>query len=138
MTAVAESISLFGLFILGCFFGPADKAEFRVGIIEETGYVGTLIVRRTEDGFDLFSSDNGELRKGATVSRDAENEAVLIWEGDGHKERLDTAPLTARLKPLEDDRPQTLSLVGDKIKVSKSGGVIFVDQEGERKTLVIH
>jgi len=139
MSPIAEVLSLFAYLMLGCFSGPADKPEFRIDLIEETGYVDTIIVKRTKAGFDLYDSVDGSLKKMATVGWAADSRTVMIYQDEsGRAERVDASPLADPLRELSDDRPQAAVVQGVKLRLAKSGEVVVLDRVGKRKTLVVH
>ena len=84
MQAVAKIVTEAFLMIVAALAAPEKLTEFRIDMIDNNGYMGTLVVKRVDNGFTFYAEENKELVKFMTVkvSKDNPQEYNVVALGD--------------------------------------------------------
>lgn len=111
---------MLAVMILCALLGPADAERFALDVYDaKSGRVETLDVKRTSTGFELSSGP----RRAVVIEALGEGKYSVRPGG----EEANTLDLSASLASLANKAPvQTLELEGEKVRVSRSPGLIFV------------
>lgn len=142
MEAVIRVVTEFFMMVLCVTSAPVDQQEIRIDLINDRGYVDTMIVRREEVGFTVHDEMNGKLVKFVTIVPKDGAENVFICTD--HKGRSETVDLAQGIKGLDLSKLRTAPRLrldttdGETIAIDRSGKVRFIKPDGQKQTYVVH
>jgi hypothetical protein len=142
MEAVAKVVTELFMIVLSVVAIPAGTKESRLDIIQHSGQVETLVVRRTEAGFSLLEQQGEKLAEKGTIRfAEGKKDVYLLKLGDVPEQTFD---LPASLKDFSLDglrkaaRFDLKAKDGVVIHVYRSGGAIYLTPERSRTTYACH
>ncbi len=141
MQMVAKVVTEAFLMVLSVLAAPQSLNDFRIDAIGRDGYMGTMIVKRTDDGFTLYSEENKELVQFMTVkvSKDDPNEFNIVAFGD-KKETVNFNKSIQQfsLDKLRKENQLTMDIIdGSKIKMNRSGSIVYLTYSQTNRTSVV-
>jgi len=149
MEAVKLVSELF-MMVLCIFAGPFDqkdaqkkgRKEIKIDLVGNRGYMDTLIVKRTEDGFTAYDEMNGKLAEIATIQPvKGKKHVYLCKDAKGKSETVDLAKSIVDFESLNlrKAKRKILRLKDDsKIRFNRSGNVIYLTPSEQKRTYVVH
>jgi ATP-dependent Clp protease adapter protein ClpS len=142
MTAVAKIVSELFMLVLSVIAAPSDLKEFQVDLIQHSGRVETMIVRRTDVGFSLLEQQGDRLiEKGSIRPVAGKPSAFTLTLGDVPEQTYDFAAGIQGFTVEGLQKAQTLDLkAGDGvvIHVHRSGTAVYLTPERGRMTYACH
>ena len=142
MTPVVKVVSDFFMMVLSILAVPSDMNEFRLDLIQHSGQVETLLVRRTDAGFSLFEQRGEQLVERGTIRPADEKKDVYSLKLDNAPEQKFDFSASLKDFSLEGLRKATrLDLKaadGTAIYVRRSGGAVYLTPENGRTTYACH
>jgi hypothetical protein len=142
MQEIAKILSEMFMMVLSILAAPEDLKEFRLDLIQHSGRVETIVVRRTDAGFNLHQEREGKLVESGTLRPlTGKKDAYVLKLGDAPEQAFE---LGASLKDftLEGLRKATkLDLQasdGGVVHVARSGGAVYLTPEKGRSTYACH
>ena len=142
MTPVAKIVTDLFMMVLSVLAAPADMKEFRLDVVQHSGEVETVIVKRTESGFTLFQQQGEKLvEAGTIVAAKGKQNVYVLKLGDVPEQTFD---LAASVKDFSLDglrKATTLDLKandGVAIRLRRSGGAVYLTPERSRVTYACH
>ena len=141
MQAIAKIVTEAFLMVLAALATPDTLKEFRIDAIDENGYMDTMIVHRTDDGFILYDEMNNELKEFMTikVSKDNPQEYNVVAFGDKKETvNFDKSIKQFSLEKLRKENQLTLEIIdGTKIKINRSGSMVYLTQSQQKRTYAV-
>ena len=141
MQAVAKVVTEAFLMVLSVLAAPNTLTDFRIDAIDENGYLDTIIVRRVDDGFILYDEMNNELKEFMTIKVSKENPQEYNVVAFGNKKEtinFDKSIKQFSLEKLRKENQLTLEITdGTKIKVNRSGGMVYLTYNKEKRTYAV-
>lgn len=141
MQAVAKIVTEAFLMIVAALAAPEKLTEFRIDMIDNNGYMGTLVVKRVDNGFTFYAEENKELVKFMTVkvSKDNLQEYNVVALGDKKETvNFDKSINQFSLDKLRKENQLTLDIIdGTKLKLNRSGSNIYLTYSKSGRTYVV-
>ena len=142
MQAVVTVVSEIFMVVLCIFTAPAEQKEILIDVVTERGYSDTLIVRRTDDGFDVYDEMAGKLVKGASLRGTDRSRYIYVWTSkDGKSEVIDLGKAVVEFEKMHLAKAKATNLPlkgGGAIRFNRSGSVIYLTPPGEKRTYIVH
>ncbi len=143
MYAIAKVATELFMMVLCIWTQPLDQNETRIDIVGNEGYVDTLIVRHSEIGFDVYDEMNGKLVKYATIRPElAGSKSIFICtDSKGREERIALPDSIPGFHSINFRKAQVLNLKtkdGTKIRLNRSGSIVYLTLGGMNRTYVVH
>ncbi|MBE3095977.1 MAG: hypothetical protein IMZ44_02460 [Planctomycetes bacterium] len=143
MTPVARIVSDLFMMVLSILAVPSDVKEFRLDLIQHSGQVETVLVRRSDAGFTWYDEQKGEqLVERGTIRPAADKKDVYLLKLDNAPEQTFDFPASLKDFSLEGLRKATrLDLKatdGVVIYVRRSGGAVYLTPQNSRTTYACH
>jgi len=130
------------MMVLCILSAPADQRVIRVDVVGREGYIDTLIVRRSDEGFTVYDDMNGTLVKFAAIQPQEGSEGVFVCTDlKGNRETVDLSDAVpglnvSQLRTESKVRLKTKAQVS--IKIDRSGSVGFLKAESMNNMYVVH
>lgn len=142
MEAVARVFTEGVLMVLSVLAGP-QSPRFLIDAIGPNGYMDTMIVRRTDSGFELYDEMNGELRKYMTITASGQKPhvyTVVTHRGDVQEtvEPNAVMPDFDLAKWRRSRRLELEAVDGSRIRLNRSGRMVYLTPQGRGRTFAIH
>ncbi len=142
MEMVAKIVTEAFLMVLAVLSAPDVLTEFRIDAVSANGYMDTMIVRRINDGYELYDEMNNDLIKYMTikVSKEKPGEYIVITHKGDKTESINPGKSIQKfnIKKLRTSVRQTLVATDDsRIKLNRSGCLAYLTS-GQKMTFVIH
>ena len=142
MTPVAEIVSDLFMIVLSILAAPSDMKEFRLDLIQHSGQVETVLVKRTDTGFSWYEQKGEQLVERGTIRPAAGKKDVYLLKLDNAPEQTLDFPASLKDFSLEGLRKATrLDLKatdGVVIRVRRSGGAVYLTPQNGRATYACH
>ena len=142
MTPVVKVVSDLFMMVLSILAAPSDMKEFRLDLIQHSGQVETVLVRRTDAGFSLFEQRGEQLVERGTIRPAADKKDVYLLKLDNAPEQTFDFPASLKDFSLEGLRKATrLDLKATDrvvIYVRRSGGAVYLTPKNGRTTYACH
>jgi len=142
MQAIAKIVSELFMLVLSVVAAPSDLKEFRLDVIQHSGRVETMIVRRTDTGFALLEQQGDKVVERGTISPVVGKPAIYSLKfGDVPEQTFDFAAGIKGFTVEGLQKSQTLDLkAGDGvvIHVHRSGSAVYLTPEKGRMTYACH
>ena len=139
MQAIAKIVSELFMLVLSVVAAPSDLKEFRLDVIQHSGRVETMIVRRTDAGFVLL---NDQAVEKGTIRLVAGKPATYSLQlGEAPEQTFDFAAGIQGFSAAGLLKAQTLDLKasdGVVIHVQRSGSAVYLTPERARTTYACH
>lgn len=142
LAPVVEVVGELFMLVLSVIAAPSDLKEFRLDVVQHSGRVETLIVRRTDAGFTLLERQGGKDVETGTIRPVAGRPATYALRlGNGPEQTFDFA---ASIRDFSVDallKAQTLDLrAGDGavIHLCRSGNAVYLTPAKGRATYACH
>ncbi len=141
MQAIAKVVTEAFLMVLAALSAPDTLKEFRMDAIGNDGYMGSMIVKRVDDGFTIYAEENNELVEFMTVKVSKENplEYNVVAFGD-KKETINftKAIKDFSLEKLRKEKQLTLEISDDtKLKLNRSGSMVYLTHSQQKRTYAV-
>jgi hypothetical protein len=142
MQAIAKVVTEAFLMVMAALSTPDTLKEFRIDAIGNDGYMGTMLVKRVDDGFTMYAEENNELKEFMTVkaSKDNPQEYNIVALGD-KKETVNFVKSIKQfsLEKLRKEKQLTMEIVdGTQVKLNRSGSIVYLTHNQQKRTYVIH
>ena len=142
MQAIAKIVSELFMLVLSVVSAPSDLKEFRLDMIQNSGRVETMLVRRTDAGFVLLEEQGDKPIERGTIRRvEGKPGTYSLKLGDAPEQEMDLAAGIQGFKQEELQQAKTLDLkAGDGvvIHVNRSGSTVYLTPEKGRTTYACH
>ena len=142
MTPVAKVVSDLFMMVLSILAAPSDMKEFRLDLIQQSGQVETVLVRRTDAGFSWYEQRGEQWIERGTIRPSADKKDVYLLKLDNAPEQTFDFPASLKDFSLEDLRKATrLDLKatdGVVIYLRRSGGAVYLTPQNGRTTYACH
>ena len=142
MMMVAKVVSEFFMMVLAMLAAPADLKEFRVDMIDHSGRVETMIVRRAGEGFTLLEQQGDKTIERGTVRPVTGKPGSYEFKmGDGDSQTVDFAASLPGFDLEKIRKAQSLELKasdGEAIRLQRSGNVVYLTPAKGRLTYAAH
>ncbi|MCX6875129.1 MAG: hypothetical protein NTW21_15165 [Verrucomicrobia bacterium] len=142
MQAIAKIVSELFMLVLSIISAPSDLNEFRLDIIQQTGRVETMLVRRTDTGFVLLEQQGDKtVERGSIHPVAGKPDTYSLKLGDAPAQTFDFAAGIQGFTMEGLRKSQTLDLkAGDGvvIHVHRSGSAVYLTPEKGRTTYACH
>jgi hypothetical protein len=142
MVAITKIVSELFMLVLSVLAAPADLKEFRLDLIQQSGRVETMIVRRTENGFTLLEQQGDKLmERGAIRPVAGKPSTYTLKLGDAPEQTFDFAAGIPGFSMAGLQKAQTLELKasdGEVIRVQRSGAAVYLTPARGRITYACH
>ena len=142
MTLVAKIVSEIFMLVLAVIAAPNELKEFRLDLIQHSGRVETVVVRRTGDGFTLLEPQGDQLVAKGTIRPVAGKPAgYAIKLGDAAEQTVDIAAGIPGFSLDALQKAQSLELKandGVSIHVQRSGTAVYLTPDKGRVTYACH
>ena len=142
MEAVVRLVTEFFMISLCIASASIDQKEIRVDVVEDRGYMDTIIVRREKIGYTVHDEMDGKLVHSATILPKACPEDIYVYSD--LKGKSETINLQQVIRELELPELRTKhqlrleSIDGVKIAVDRSKDVAFISHDKMNRTYVVH
>ena len=139
MQAIAKIVSELFMLVLSVVAAPSDLKEFRLDVIQHSGRVETMIVRRTDAGFVLL--DDKAVEKGAIRPVAGKPATYSLQLAGAPAQTFDFAAGIQGFSVADLQKAQTLDLKasdGVVIHVQRSGSAVYLTPERGRTTYACH
>ena len=139
MQAIAKLVSELFMLVLSVVAAPSDLKEFRLDVIQHSGRVETMIVRRTDAGFMLL--DDKAVEKGTIRPVAGKPATYSLQLGEAPEQTFDFAAGIRVFSVVGLQKAQTLDLKasdGVVIHVQRSGSAVYLTPERGRTTYACH
>jgi hypothetical protein len=142
MQAIAKIVSELFMLVLSVVSAPSDLKEFRLDVIQHSGRVETMLVRRTDTGF-LLLEQQGEktIERGTIRPVEGKPATYSLKLGDSPEQTFDFGAGIPGFTVAELQKSKTLDLkAGDGvvIHVNRSGSAVYLTPEKGRTTYACH
>ena len=142
MQAVAKVVTEAFLMVLAALAAPDTVKEFRIDALGNDGFMGSMVVKRVDDGFTIFAEENDKLVEFMTVrvSKDNPKEYNVVILGN-RKETInfDKDIKQFSLEKLRKEKQLTLDISdGTEARLNRSGSLIYLNHNQLKRTYVIH
>jgi len=142
MTSVAEIVSDLFMIVLSILAAPSDMKEFRLDLIQHSGQVESVLVRRTDTGFIWYDQMGDKLIERGTIRPAVVKKDVYLLKLDNAPEQTLDFPASLKDFSLDGLRKATrLDLKatdGVVIYVRRSGGAVYLTPQKSRTTYACH
>lgn len=142
MHHVAQLASDWLMLVLSVVAVPTDTKEFRLDIIQHSGNVETLVVKRTDAGFSLLQEQEDKLiERGTLEPAPAGKDVYLLKMNNMPEQTIDLSASVSdfSLAALRKDAKLTLhEKEGNAIQVARSGATVYLISEQGQTTLACH
>ena len=143
MTAVAKVVTDAFLMLLSVLAAPQSLHEYRIDAVSEKGYMDTMIVRKIQDGFELYDQVNHELVKYVTIqtSKEAPGAYDVIVHRDHKEETINPSDVIRDFDLMKLRTATQLTWTasdGSEIRLNRSGDIAYLTPQGRHLTFVVH
>ena len=142
MSAIPMAVTEFFMMALCILSAPVEEQVIRVDVVGREGFIDTLIVQRSDEGFTVYDDMNGKLVKFAVVQPQEGSKGVsLCTDLKGRQEVVDLSDAVAGLNVSERRAESKVRLKTTdqvSIKVDRNGSVSFLKAEPMNHTYVVH
>lgn len=142
MQMVAKVVTEFFMMVMCVVVAPSDQQEFHIDVISENGYMDTLIVKREAAGFAVYDEAGEEQVKiGTITSMEGENSVFVFTQKNDERQIIDLKkgiPEFDSKKMKNEEHLNLKTADGDRIKVDRSGKVVYVSLGRTPETFVVH
>lgn len=139
---IAKVVTEAFLMVLAALAAPETLKEFRLDAIDSNGYMGTMIIKRVDDGLTIYAEENNELVEFMTVAASKDNPMEYNVVAFGNKKEtinFEKAINQFSLEKLRREKQLTMEIVdGSKLKLNRSGSIIYLTNSPEKRTYIIH
>ena len=144
--SVVKLVSELFMMVLCILAGPASEKdmnkEILIDLIGERGYVDTMIVKRTDEGFTVYDEMNGKLVEVAKIQPVEDKEFVYVCtDVKGKKEvvNLPESIVDFKSMDLSKAKKDVLKLKnGLEIRLSRSHDIVYLTSVEQKRTYVVH
>ena len=130
------------MLVLSVISAPSDLKEFRLDIIQQSGRVETMLVRRTDTGFMLLEQQGDKtVERGSIRPVAGKPDTYSLKLGDVPEQTIDIAAGIPGFNLEGLRKSQTLDLkAGDgvAIHVHRSGSAVYLTPDKGRMTYACH
>ncbi len=129
--------------VLAVLAAPQNVDEFRIDAIGRQGYMGTMIVCRVDQGFEVYDEMNGQRKKYMTIQASGEQPGAYVVHNLA-KETEEIVNPSAICPKLDLAKLRTAELLvlavqeGGRIQVNRSGDILYLSSEQARFTQAVH
>ena len=142
MAAIAKIVSELFMLVLSVVAAPSDLKEFHLDVIQHSGRIETMIVRRTETGFMLLEPQGDKaVEKGTIRPMVGKRATYSLKLGDAPEQTFDFATGIQGFSAVGLQKAQTLDMKasdGVVIHVQRSGSAVYLTPERGRTTYACH
>jgi len=142
MAPIAKIVTELFMLVLSVVATPTDLKEFRMDVIQHSGRVETMLVRRTDTGFVLLEQQGDKAVERGTIRPVAGKPATYVLKlGDVPERAIDFATSIPGFTVAGLQKAQTMDLkAGDgvAIHVQRSGSAVYLTPERSRITYACH
>ena len=142
MTPAVIVVSDLFMIVLSILAAPSDMKEFHLDLIQHSGQVETVLVRRTDTGFIWYDQTGEKLIERGTIRPAADKKDVYLLKLDNAPEQTFDFPASLKDFSLENLRKATrLDLKandGVVIYVRRSGGAVYLTPQNGQATYACH
>ena len=142
MVTVAKLVTELFMMVLCVHVMPPAQQDLRIDVVDDRGYVDTMIVRNLEEGFAIYDGEPGktdEIIRVHPVQGQAAEYTVV--EPHGEKSVLRLAEVIPELAKTNFADVKTVDLKAKDstvIKVRRSGSVVYLTPLNGKRTYVAH
>lgn len=144
--AVIKLISELFMMVLCILAGPVGEdgqgKAILIDLVGERGYIDTMIIKSTEEGFAVYDEMDGKLEKFATIHPVAGKKDVYICtyvKGESETVDLPKSIVNFGSIDLRKIKKKTLKLNnGFRIRIYRSADIVYLTPGGEKHTYVVH
>lgn len=142
MEGITRIVTEYFMMVLCVTSAPVDQPEIRIDVIQDGGYVDTMIVRREEVGFTVHDEMNGKLVKFMTIVPKDGVENIFVCTD--HKGKSATVDLNGQIEGLNvshlraTPRLRLKATDGVNIAIDRSKEVVFITPDELKRTYVVH
>ena len=142
MTSIANIVSDLFMIVLSILAAPSDMKEFRLDLIQHSGQVESVLVKRTDTGFIWYDQMGEKLIERGTIRPAVGKKDVYLLKLDNAPEQTLDFPASLKDFSLDGLRKATrLDLKatdGVVIYVRRSGGAVYLTPQSSRTTYACH
>ncbi|MBN1975037.1 MAG: hypothetical protein JW787_15455 [Sedimentisphaerales bacterium] len=142
MQAIAKVVTEAFLMVLAALAAPDTLKEFRMDAIGNDGYMGSMVVKRADDGITIYAEENNELVEFMTVKVSKDNPQEYNIVAFGNKKEtvnFDKSIKQFNLEKLRKEKQLTMNISdGTQVKLNRSSSLIYLIHNQQKKTYVIH
>lgn len=142
MQSIAKIVSELFMLVLSVVSAPSDLKEFRMDMIQNSGRVETMLVKRTDAGFVLLEEQGDKTVERGTIRRlEGKPATYSLKLGDAPEQTFDFGAGIQGFTEQELQKSKTLDLkAGDGvvIHVNRSGSAVYLTPEKGRTTYACH
>ena len=142
MQMIAKVVTEAFLMVLAALSAPDSLKEFRMDAIGNDGYMGSMIVKRVDDGLTIYAEENNELVEFMKITVSKENPLEYNVVAFGNKKEtinFEKSIKQFNLEKLRKEKDLSLEISdGTKIKLNRSGKLIYLTHNQQKRTYVIH
>jgi hypothetical protein len=142
MQAIAKIVSELFMLVLSVISAPADLKEFRLDVIQHSGRVETLLVRRKDSDFVLLEQQGDITVERGTIRHSEEKPSTYFLKlGDTPEQTFDFAKGIHEFTVEGLQKSKTLDLKandGVVIHLYRSGSAVYLTPENGRTTYACH
>jgi hypothetical protein len=139
---IAKIVSELFMLVLSVVSAPSDQKEFRLDLIQQSGRVETMLVKRTDTGFTLLEQQGDKaVERGSIRPVAGKPNTYALKLGNGPEQTIDFAAGIKGFNTEELQKSQTLDLKasdGEVIHVRRSGSTVYLTPEKGRVTYACH
>ena len=140
--SIAKIVSELFMLVLSVVSAPSDHKEFRLDLIQQSGRVETMVVKRTDAGFTLLEQQGDKAVERGTIRPVAGKPNTYILKlGGGPEQTFDFAAGIQGFNMEGLQKSQTLDLKagdGEVIHVQRSGSAVYLTPGKGRMTYACH
>lgn len=138
MQSIVKIVTELFMLVLSVVSAPSDLKEFRLDVIQHSGRVETMLVRRTDTGFLLLEEQGDKAVERGKIRRvDGKPGTYSLKLGDAPEQTFDFTAGIQGFTEQELRKSKTLDLkAGDGvvIHVNRSGSAVYLTPEKGRTT----
>ncbi len=143
MAVVAKVATEAFLMVLSVLAAPEGLTEFRIDAVGSNGYMDTMIVRRIENGFELYDDLNNERINYMTIraSKEKPDEYVVTTHRGDKTENVNPSKSIQAfdIKELRTSERLALKTTDDStIQLNRSGSLAYLALNQRGMTFVVH
>ena len=142
MAMVAKIVSELFMLVLAVVSAPSDLKEFRLDVIEHSGRVESLLVRRSDTGFILLDVKDGKAVEHGTIRAvEGKPASYVLKLGNTPEQTFDFSSTLPGFRLAELQKAQALDLKasdGVGIHVQRSGSAVYLTPDKGRITYACH
>ena len=142
MQTIAKLVSEIFMLVLSVISAPSDLKEFHLDVIQHSGRVETMLVRRTDSGFVLLEEQGDKTIERGTIRRIEGKPATYSLKlGDAPEQIFDftNGIHDFTVEGLQKSKTVDLKTVdGAVIHVHRSGSAVYLTPEKGRTTYACH